>query len=46
VENEKTDMKIVVSGVLQWLSLPKNWKWLLIIDNVDREFRGSAKDQQ
>jgi hypothetical protein len=46
VENEKINMKIVVSGVLQWLSLPKNWKWFLIIDNVDREFRGSAKDQQ
>jgi hypothetical protein len=38
-------VEVVMRGVLQWLSLPKNWKWLLVIDNVDREFRGLAKDE-
>jgi len=33
-------------GVLRWLSLPDNWKWLLVIDNVDREIRAPGEDEQ
>jgi hypothetical protein len=46
LKNAKVDLQVVMEGVLQWLSLPGNWKWLLIIDNVDREFRGRGKDEQ
>jgi hypothetical protein len=45
-ETGQVDMQKVIGGVLQWLSLPKNRKWLVIIDNVDREFKGPAKDEQ
>ena len=34
----------VVPEVLKWFSKPSNDKWLLIFDNVDREF--SAKDPE
>ena len=46
LNSAQVDLEAVMKGVLQWLSLPGNWKWLLVIDNVDREFRGSAKDEQ
>ena len=46
LEGAQVDMLAVMRGTLQWLSLPGNWKWLLIIDNVDRDFRGPAKDEQ
>jgi len=42
----QADLEVVMKGVLYWMSLPGNWKWLLIIDNVDREFRGPGKDEQ
>jgi hypothetical protein len=45
-ETGQLDMQKVMESVLQWLSLPKNWKWLIIINNVDREFKGPAKDEQ
>lgn len=32
---------VVVKGVLQWLSLPSNKYWLMIMDNVDRDFKGN-----
>jgi DNA polymerase III delta prime subunit len=35
---------LVVKGVLRWLSLPSNKHWLLIIDNVDRDWKASEKD--
>jgi hypothetical protein len=38
-------MEAVMRGVLRWLSLPDNWKWLLVIDNVDREFRAPGEDE-
>nr|POF13611.1 vegetative incompatibility protein het-e-1 [Quercus suber] len=31
---------------LQWLSLPDNKDWLLIIDNVDRDWRSRMEDPQ
>jgi hypothetical protein len=46
LSSAKVDLRVVMEGVLQWLSLPGNWKWLLIIDNVDREFRGPGKDEE
>jgi hypothetical protein len=46
LNSAQVELKAVMKGVLQWLSLPGNWKWLLIIDNVDREFRGQGKDEQ
>jgi len=46
LQNFQVDMQAVMRGVLQWLSLPGNWKWLLVIDNVDREFEGLGRDEQ
>jgi hypothetical protein len=40
------NLQYAMTGVLLWLSLPDNWKWLLVIDNVDREFRNPGKDEQ
>ena len=37
---------VIVEGVLQWLSLPSNQHWLLIIDNVDRDHLNKEKDPQ
>jgi len=28
----------IVEGVLNWLSRPSNGQWLLVFDNVDREY--------
>lgn len=38
------DADLVVKGVLRWLSLPSNKHWLLIIDNVDRDWKATEKD--
>jgi tetratricopeptide (TPR) repeat protein len=45
-ENGQIDVQRVMASVLLWLSLPGNWKWLLVIDNVDREFQEPGKDEQ
>jgi hypothetical protein len=39
----KIDADVVVRGVLRWLSLPSNKHWLLIIDNVDRDWNAREK---
>ena len=36
----------VVQDVLNWLSLPANDQWLLVIDNVDREFSVPSRDSE
>lgn len=36
----------VVEDVLKWLSQPLNDQWLLIFDNVDREFSGPSRDSE
>jgi len=46
LESAQADLQTVMEGVLYWLSEPGNRKWLLILDNVDREFRGSNLDGQ
>ncbi|KEQ57671.1 uncharacterized protein M437DRAFT_79551 [Aureobasidium melanogenum CBS 110374] len=33
-----------VRGVMDWLSLPSNRQWLLVIDNVDRDHTTKEKD--
>ncbi|KAK5011624.1 hypothetical protein LTR28_011665 [Elasticomyces elasticus] len=44
--SEDIDVDVVVEGVLQWLSLPSNQHWLLVIDNVDRDHLSKEKDPQ
>lgn len=41
---ESSNIDEVVNEVLNWLSQPLNKKWLLIFDNVDREFSTSSRD--
>ena len=36
----------VVKDVLKWLSRPSNDQWLLIFDNVDREFSAPSRDPE
>lgn len=36
----------VVNEVLMWLSQPLNNQWLMIFDNVDREFSASSEDPE
>lgn len=46
VAAEKLDMDLLVERVLDWLSLPSNQRWLLVIDNVDREYSEKGQDSQ
>jgi len=41
-----TNVDEVVEDVLKWLSQPLNDQWLLILDNVDREFSGPSRDPE
>ncbi len=41
---ERTNVDEVVEDVLKWLSQPLNDQWLLIFDNVNREFSGPSRD--
>jgi hypothetical protein len=43
---EKLDMDSLVGRVLDWLSLPSNQRWLLVIDNVDRGYSEKGQDSQ
>ncbi|CAI6337850.1 unnamed protein product [Periconia digitata] len=38
------DVNTVVGDVLQWLEIPDNDKWLLIVDNVDRNYERREED--
>jgi hypothetical protein len=40
----KVDTDVVVRGVLAWLSLSSNKHWLLILDNVDRDWKTTERD--
>lgn len=44
VRSEKADTRVIVRGVLDWLSLPSNQGWLHIIDNVDHDINVNSKD--
>jgi hypothetical protein len=39
-------MDLIVKAVRQWFSQPSNRHWLLIIDNVDRDYLPETKDPQ
>jgi hypothetical protein len=43
-EQASPDQLSIVRGVLDWLSLPSNQRWLLVIDNVDRDHTTKVKD--
>jgi hypothetical protein len=43
-EQASPNQHLLVQGVLDWLSLPSNRKWLLIVDNVDRDHTAKVKD--
>jgi hypothetical protein len=43
-EQASPDQRLLVQGVLDWLSLPSNRKWLLVVDNVDRDSTAKVKD--
>ncbi|KAK4991376.1 hypothetical protein LTR66_006561 [Elasticomyces elasticus] len=45
-DSKDIDVDMVVEGVLQWLSLPSNQHWLLVIDNVDRDHLRKEEDSQ
>ncbi|KAI4725654.1 purine and uridine phosphorylase [Aureobasidium sp. EXF-10728] len=44
VRYEKADPRVIVRGVLDWLSLPSNQGWLHIIDNVDHDTNTNSTD--
>ncbi|KAK4971228.1 hypothetical protein LTR66_011455 [Elasticomyces elasticus] len=44
--SKNIDVGVVVEDVLQWLSLPSNRHWLLVIDNVDHDYLNKDKDAQ
>jgi len=46
LKQKQVDTEAVIQGLKQWLSLPTNKRWLLVIDNVDRDPRSMAKDVQ
>jgi hypothetical protein len=43
-EEASPDQNTIVRGVLDWLSLPSNRNWLLVIDNADRDHTAGVKD--
>lgn len=40
------DFDAIVPDVLKWFKKPSNDQWLLIFDNVDREFPAQSKDPE
>ncbi len=40
------DVQEAIEQFLQWLSQPDNTKWLLIFDNVDRDWQANPEDEQ
>ena len=40
------DFDAILEDVLKWFSQPSNNKWLLIIDNVDREYSALSEDPE
>lgn len=41
-----TDIVLLRNALLNWLSLPGNTKWLVIMDNIDRDWQTQPKDEQ
>ncbi|KAH0349174.1 purine and uridine phosphorylase, partial [Aureobasidium melanogenum] len=44
VKRQEASPEVIVQGVLDWLSLPSNQRWLHIIDNVDHDFIVKCND--
>jgi hypothetical protein len=44
VKHGKASTEVMVQGLLDWLALPSNTHWLLIIDNVDHDYNTMVKD--
>jgi hypothetical protein len=42
--NSTADVDVVVTEVMAWLARPDNTAWLLIFDNVDREYMTQSGD--
>jgi hypothetical protein len=42
----KMDIAQLGNDFRQWLSLPGNTDWLMVIDNIDRDWQGKTKDDQ
>jgi hypothetical protein len=42
----KVDVVQLVNDFQQWLSLPGNTRWLMVIDNIDRDLQSRMKDDQ
>ena len=38
------DVEAEARAVLRWLALPGNRRWLMIVDNVDRDYNGDDED--
>ncbi|KAK5689955.1 hypothetical protein LTR17_026104 [Elasticomyces elasticus] len=45
-KHNSMDVQGSLDGVLQWLSTPDNTGWLLVFDNVDREWQARPRDLQ
>lgn len=46
LQSPNIDSDQAVKGLLGWLKLPTNHNWLLIIDNVDRDYHSESRDPQ
>lgn len=46
LQQSKIDATVITRGVLQWLSLSSNQRWLMIFDNVDRDHLLKEADPQ
>lgn len=44
--SEGGDIDAVVKDVLAWLSIPDNGGWLVVVDNVDRDYRRREEDTE
>jgi tetratricopeptide (TPR) repeat protein len=44
IVDSSTDIDAVVKDVMAWLARPDNTAWLLIFDNVDREYKAQGGD--
>jgi hypothetical protein len=44
VKQASPDYCLLVQGVLDWLSIPSNRNWLLVVDNVDRDHTAKVND--
>ncbi|PSN58583.1 hypothetical protein BS50DRAFT_133092, partial [Corynespora cassiicola Philippines] len=45
LKHSAIDMDVAVRECLRWLSLPSNQDWLLIFDNIDRDFHNKDDSQ-